>query len=29
MFLNGELKEKVYIEQPQGFVKEGEENKVV
>jgi hypothetical protein len=27
-FLNGELKEKVYVEQPQGFVIQGEEEKV-
>uniref|UniRef100_A0A251VEZ8 Putative zinc finger, CCHC-type n=1 Tax=Helianthus annuus TaxID=4232 RepID=A0A251VEZ8_HELAN len=27
-FLNGELKEQVYIEQPQGYVKPGEETKV-
>ncbi|KAJ0851519.1 putative RNA-directed DNA polymerase [Helianthus annuus] len=26
-FLNGNLEERVYIEQPQGYVKEGEENK--
>lgn len=27
-FLNGELKESVYVEQPQGFIKKGEEHKV-
>jgi hypothetical protein len=27
-FLNGELKEEVYVEQPQGFVIQGEEEKV-
>ncbi|KAM0015323.1 putative RNA-directed DNA polymerase [Helianthus debilis subsp. tardiflorus] len=27
-FLNGELKETVFVEQPQGFIKEGEESKV-
>ena len=28
VFLNGELEEEIYIEQPIGFVKKGEENKV-
>lgn len=27
-FLYGELKEKVYIDQPEGFIKKGVENKV-
>ncbi len=27
-FLNGELKEEIYIEQPIGFIKKGQENKV-
>ena len=27
-FLNGELKEKVFMKQPEGFVKEGKENLV-
>jgi hypothetical protein len=27
-FLNGDLKEDVYVDQPKGFVKKGEEQKV-
>lgn len=27
-FLNGELEEEVYVEQPKNYVKKGEENKV-
>nr|KYP73999.1 Retrovirus-related Pol polyprotein from transposon TNT 1-94 [Cajanus cajan] len=27
-FLNGELQEKIYVEQPEGFMKKGEEDKV-
>ena len=27
-FLNGFLQEEIYVEQPQGFIKDGEENKV-
>jgi len=29
VFLNGELEEEVYVEQPTGFVKQGSENKVL
>jgi len=28
-FFNGFLKEEIYVEQPEGFVKKGEENKVL
>jgi hypothetical protein len=28
-FLNGELEEKVYVKQPPGYIKEGEEHKVL
>jgi len=27
-FLNGELQEEIYVEQPEGFMKQGEEDKV-
>jgi hypothetical protein len=28
-FLNGELKEEVFVEQPEGFIKKGSEHKVL
>ena len=28
MFLHGELEEKIYMKQPEGYIQEGKENKV-